>query len=542
MARAARATHKLAEYEGKRDFSVTPEPRGQRLAQARSLPLFVVQEHAASHLHYDFRLEHHGVLLSWAVPKGPSLRTRERRLAMRTEDHPLAYADFEGTIPEGEYGGGRVLVWDRGTWHTDADADQQLARGRLTFRLDGHKLRGRFHLVRSKGDAGRERWLLFKGADAEARDVDIVSQRPESVLTGVTIDQVNGRVWHAKGARKAGRTARARETASRGRPGASTPASSEDAAREAVVQAVSALKLGFPLTNLDRVLVPEQGLRKADLIAYHATVASRLLPHVVRRPLVLVRCPQGRQSKCFYQKHIDVAAPEVIRRIEIPESDASGEYGYIEEVRGLVALAQLGVLELHLWGCHVDRVESPDLFVFDLDPGEGLAWERVVEAALALRTRLTQLGLVSFVKTTGGKGLHVVAPVTRGLDWDEHKAVAFALVAELARAQPERYVTNMRKDVRKGKIFLDYLRNARGASAIAPYSPRAREGAKVATPITWQELEHGAQPGDFDVRAVIDRLAAQRRDPWQKFFSLKQRIAPDDVRALLAQAKRKAGR
>jgi bifunctional non-homologous end joining protein LigD len=530
---ATGTARKLTEYQRKRRFEVTPEPRGAEPGARRAAqPRFVVQKHAASQLHYDFRLEHAGVLWSWAVPKGPSLSPGDRRLAMRTEDHPLAYAEFEGVIPEGEYGGGQVLVWDHGTWQAEGDASAQLRRGKLSFSLHGEKLRGRFHLVRGKAERGRERWLLFKGNDQWASDEEVLTTQPESVLSGKTIEQVTGPVWHSNHAStrmKSERVPKKRApTAKR---------SSESAAEgDDVLRAVSSLRLGFPLTNLDKVLYPAQGLRKADLIAYLAAVGPRMLPYVANRPLVLVRCPEGQRRKCFYQKHIGAGVPDVVETIEIAESTQQNHYGYVKDVAGLVALAQLGVLELHLWGCHVDRVESPDLFVFDLDPDEALPWERVVEAAQALRERLGTLGLTSFVKTTGGKGLHVVAPVRRQWDWKEHKAIAFAIVSELAQSEPEHYLVNMRKQLRKGKIFLDYLRNGRGATAIAPYSTRARDGATVATPISWQELERGVDPRSFDLASVVQRLYAQTRDPWAHFFKLRQGLSASAMRKLLAAA------
>ncbi|HEX6243487.1 MAG TPA: non-homologous end-joining DNA ligase [Polyangiales bacterium] len=528
----ATARTKLTEYNRKRRFNVTPEPRGStRPKRAPGGPQFVVQKHAASHLHYDFRLEHDGVLLSWAVPKGPSLSPSERRLAMRTEDHPLDYAQFEGVIPEGEYGGGHVLVWDRGTWEPERDVQSALTKGRLTFTLRGQKLRGRFHLARTKAERGRERWLLFKGTDSFVSEEDIVTTRPESVLSGKTVEEVSGPVWHSNRAPKLAKARRATKP----RAGRAKEVPGDD-----IVRAVSSLRLGFPLTNLEKVLYPEQGLRKADLIAYTAAVAPRMLPHVANRPLVLVRCPQGRGQKCFYQKNVEDGVPGAVHTLQIQETTTSNHYAYVKDMAGLAALAQLGVLEVHMWGCHVDRVENPDLFVFDLDPGDDVSWERVVEAAQRMRERLGDLGLRSFVKTTGGKGLHVVAPVQRKWSWDEHKAISLAVVAELARREPDRYLLNMRKQLRTGKIFLDYLRNGRGATAIAPYSTRAREGATVATPLTWEELEQGVDPRSFTVPGVVERLHAQKADPWASFFKVRQRLSAAAVRKLLETAKAKA--
>jgi bifunctional non-homologous end joining protein LigD len=518
-------TRRLAGYRSRRRFDRTPEPAGVAPVRGAGGPVFVVQKHAASRLHYDFRLKHEGVLWSWSVPKGPSLSPSDRRLAVRTEDHPLEYADFEGVIPEGEYGGGTVMVWDRGTWTPEGDAGEAMRKGRLTFTLHGRKLRGRWHLVRTRLDAGgkRENWLLFKGRDDEASDaVDVVAAQPDSALSGRSLEEIGAspeRVWRSNRAEK---TQAARASAAGSRRRAKAP---EAPLSPTTAEMVRALPVGFPLTNLEKVLYPEQNLSKAELVAYYALVAEWMLPHVANRPLTLVRCPDGRHADCFYQKHAKPGVPHAVRRIPIPEDGGkTATYMAVDDMPGLVALAQLGALEIHTWPCHADRVERPDQLVFDVDPDEGLAWEHVVEAACALRRQLAELGLESFVKTTGGKGLHVVAPVTRRLGWDEHKEFARAVALAVERAEPDRYTTNMRKDRRKGRVYLDYLRNARGATAIAPYSARAREGAPVATPITWKELEAGVDPRSFTVFTVTSRLADLRRDPWAGYFDLDQSI------------------
>jgi len=306
-----------------------------------------------------------------------------------------------------------------------------------------------------------------------------------------------------------------------------------------VLALVGKLSVGVAFSNLDKVLYPEQNLRKAELIAYYASVAGAMLPHVANRPLTLVRCPQGRAQKCFFQKHANRGVPGLVRRVPIEEDAATELYMTVHDMPGLLALAQLGALELHTWLSHADALERPDQLVFDLDPDEGLAWPLVVEAAQAMRERLRGLGLESFVKTTGGKGLHVVAPVTRKLDWDSHKAFAHAVATSLASERPERFLTNMRKDLRKGRIYLDYLRNARGATAIAPYSTRARPGAPVALPVRWEELAQ-LQPADFTLYRVLQRVQSQPRpeaDAWQDYFSLKQSISAGALRSLGVSAR-----
>ncbi|HEU4728843.1 MAG TPA: non-homologous end-joining DNA ligase [Kofleriaceae bacterium] len=546
MARHATSA-KLAKYRSMRDFTRTAEPSGDSLT-GHPGHSYVIQQHAARRLHYDFRLELDGVLLSWSVPKGPSLSPADRRLAVRTEDHPLDYASFEGVIPQGQYGGGTVVVWDRGTWEPEGDAHEALARGRLTFHLRGEKLRGRWHLVRTRSETKAENWLLFKGRDDAANDqIDIVSAQPASVLSGRTLDEIAAapeRVWASDEAAAlpgappgGGRPARRSQAANVNRP----------------VSLVEQLPLGFKLTNLDKVLFPDgrhgaPGITKGDLIAYLAVVSEWALPHVADRPLTIVRCPEGlrprtpRARVCFFQKHLLAGSPPSIDVVPVTEVDGeSVDYMRVHDMAGMVALAQLGTLEIHTWGAHADKIEKPDLMVFDLDPDIGLGWEQVVLGALELRRRLHELGLESFVKTTGGKGLHVVAPVTRGIGWDDLKAFTKAVVESMAGDEPSLYTTNMAKAHRKGKVFLDYLRNGRGATFIAPYSPRARSGAPVAVPVTWEELAHGVDPGGFTIHTVPRRLAIQRNDPWRAIHDVRQSITAGAWRAVGGKPRGKPG-
>jgi bifunctional non-homologous end joining protein LigD len=503
---------KLKKYASMRDFAITAEPSGAK-ATATAGHGYVIQKHAASHLHYDFRLELDGVLLSWSVPKGPSLKPGERRLAVRTEDHPLDYASFEGIIPAGQYGGGTVVVWDRGTWAPEGKATEAMKKGRLSFTLDGEKLHGRWHLVRTKPQGKQETWLLFKGRDEAASDtVDIVAERPESVLSGRTVEQIAAkpdRVWHSN----------------RSQPTKSTRTQAPPAPATNQHELLAQLPLGFKLTSLDKVIYPEQGITKGQLIAYFAVASEWMLPHIANRPLTLVRCPEGRKKPCFFQKHILVGSPPAIHGLEITEVDGSVvTYMRVDDMPGLVATAQLGTLELHTWGSHADHVEQPDIMVFDLDPDEGMTWDKIALAAFELRGHLHALGLTSFVKTTGGKGLHVTVPVKRGLSWDDHKEFTKLVSESFEATAPERFTTNMAKRARKGRIFLDYLRNGRNATFIAPYSPRARDGATVAVPITWEELAAGVDPLAFTTLTVPKRLANLEADPWKDFFKVKPAI------------------
>jgi bifunctional non-homologous end joining protein LigD len=513
----------LATYHQKRDFEITPEPHGEDVAHTTG-DSFVIQRHAARRLHYDFRLELDGVLLSWSVPKGPCLDPGERRLAVRTEDHPLEYAGFEGIIPPGQYGAGGVIVWDRGRWKPLGDARAMLKKGHITFELDGHKLHGRWHLVRTRRREGdKEQWLLFKGKDDAADPKkDIVADEPASVISGRTVEEVIAapdRVWHSKrsGGDKHGRLRK--ET-------------------EGINQILASLPIGFPLTNLDKILYPEQGLTKGQVIAYLAVVAERMLPYMRDRPLMLLRCPEGSAKPCFVQKHTKPGTPPSIHSLSIKGSDGLvEEHMYVDDLAGLLGLAQLGALEIHTWAGRVDKLERPDRLVIDLDPDPSVPWAQVIEAALALRTLLDDLGLESWVTTTGGKGLHVVAPVARRADWDEHKALAKAVADALVAVDPRRFLAIATKAARKGKIFVDYLRNGRGATFIAPYSMRARSGATVATPITWDELPL-VDPAAFTIETVPRRIH-ERPDPWASMAGNRQTVTAAALRRLVRVSQRR---
>jgi bifunctional non-homologous end joining protein LigD len=282
---------------------------------------------------------------------------------------------------------------------------------------------------------------------------------------------------------------------------------------------------GVRLTNPSRILYPGQGITKLALAEFYAAIADWALPQIAHRPLTLVRCPEGYGKDCFYQKHLGAGVPDVIGRIEIPEKSGSETYPVIDNLAGLVAMVQMSVLEVHLWGSTVSKLETPDRIVFDLDPDVGLPWERVTEAAIEMREALLGIGLRSFAKTTGGKGLHVVVPVAPKLDWEAVKEFAKWVAERFVKAYPDRYTSNMAKRARTGRVFIDYLRNGRGATAIAPYSARARDGATVATPLFWEEVEKGVKPDAFTVVTMPARLRKIKADPWGEMPKLRQSIS-----------------
>lgn len=833
----------LETYRKKRNFLATPEPKGSR--SRKSGDSFVIQKHAATRLHYDLRLEMDGVLKSWAVTKGPSLVPGEKRLAVHVEDHPLDYGDFEGTIPKGEYGGGTVIVWDRGAWTPIGDAHKGYAKGHLDFELQGEKLGGRWHLVKmhAKPREKRENWLLIKGDDEFARPEgapDILDERPESAKTGRAIADVAGEApgWSSKtgrikkvvnarpgakpapppkkeapalipdvsklkGARKAplpqfvepmlaslvtspptterwiheikfdgyrlqarieagriklltrsgldwtkkfgkqvvaalqdlrvgsalidgelvvetnsgasdfsalqadlsvGRSDRfvfyvfdllylddydlmalplierkkllervlgsnasvirfsthleengalvlqhvcrlslegvvsklrdapyragrgkswvkskcsARQefviagyvpsTTSRkaigslvlgvyegnslhhvGRVGtgftaavaedlfkkldrmviASNPfgakLSAEDARRVRYVRPELVAEVEFrawtadghlrhasfrglredkparevtreaskiaaaatkpsprtvKLTHPDRLYWPEQGVTKEGLADYYAEVWRYIAPFIVGRPLALLRCPNGVAGEQFFQKHSWKGLNPNIVLVKDPK-DSSGEpLISINDLDGLIGLVQVAVLEIHPWGSRVADWERPDMIIMDLDPGENVPWKEVLAAAEEIRQRLRRAGLAAFVKTSGGKGLHVVSPLKPKAEWPAVKAFTKAIADAMAADSPDRFVSNITKSKRRGKILVDYLRNQRGTTAVAAYSTRARPGAAVSMPLAWEELSPSIGPAYFTVENTPTRLASLTSDPWDGFFT-----------------------
>ncbi|HEX6693513.1 MAG TPA: DNA ligase D [Longimicrobiales bacterium] len=280
---------------------------------------------------------------------------------------------------------------------------------------------------------------------------------------------------------------------------------------------------GVRLSSPDKVLYPEQGTTKKDLAEYYVAVADWMLPHIADRPLTLVRCPQGRQKQCFFQKHMDELDSPHIHKIRVKEEKAARDYGTLDSVEGLLTLVQIGALELHTWNSRADRLEKPDRFIIDLDPDEGLAWELIQQSALEVRALLDAVGLESFVKTTGGKGFHIVVPLQRRSGWDEVRDFSRAVVAAVAAASPDRYTLNVSKARRKGRLLLDYLRNARGSTAVEVYSTRARAGATVSAPISWAELEGGVRADAFTINNLPSRLR-DGADPWKDFGAVKQSL------------------
>ena len=827
-----RAKPALASYRAKRDFTSTPEPVGAPAPQPGDR--FVVHKHAARRLHYDLRLELDGTLKSWAVTKGPSLDPKVRRLAVHVEDHPLEYTEFEATIPDGAYGAGGMIVWDRGTWVPMGDSEEGYRQGQLKFRLVGEKLRGGWTLVQLKSgkDADGKNWLFIKERDTYARpeaEGDILVEAPLSVLSGRAVEELapppqakvkvaRRRTRRAKkippdalaGARQAALTGKPRpqlatladeppagprwiheikldgyrtlariedgrarmftrnghdwteryrvlaetlerlacttavldgEVCVQTSDGATSFTALQDALGEgaqerliyyvfdlayldgfdlsrtpllerkrvlaalvdpilgetspvqfsdhfagdghalfaeaarlslegvvskrvdaayapgrskswikakcglsgtfpivgytesAAAGGLSALMLaettssglryvgkvgtGFsakeakslreklgalraeaaPLapapkvakafwvrpdwsaevkyrartgsgalraaayqglapttavppapprsryvrdadladvwvTNPDRPMFGGDGPRKLDLVLYYAEIGERMMPELIKRPLTLVRCPTGEAAECFYQRHAGTGMPTEIRRIPLREegSKKRADYLYIDGAKGLFSLAQFGVVEFHPWGSRIDKPERPDRLIFDIDPDEGLDWRAVVAGAFEIGDHLDRAGLATFVRTTGGKGIHVVVPVERHHSWSEIKNFSHGFVAMLERRAPRRFTASMSRAARRGRMFVDFLRNQRSATAVASYSLRARPGAPAATPLRWDELRDIEDPRELDYSSVPERLA--QADPWHGIESSARRLTKTVERKL----------
>jgi bifunctional non-homologous end joining protein LigD len=709
----------LDEYKRKRDFTITAEPPARVGATATGRS-FVVQKHAARQLHYDFRLELDGVLKSWSIPKGPSFDPAAKRLAVAVEDHPIDYGGFEGIIPAGQYGGGTVLLWDKGTWNPVFDPAAGLAAGHLKFELLGEKLRGRWALVRLKprnraaGGRGSDdrSWLLVKDRDEHARpeaEWSVTDARPESVVTGRDMDAIaaaSDRVWHSNRGRvdlsalSAARQAPMPERIRPARPklartvpdgddwlheieivgervlvrveggriqllgvdgrdrsaalagvvgairslsvnqalidgiatalgpdghsGADRPADTLYAidlpyldgydltrvslgerkavlaslvakagpalrfadhvvgrGREILAQArslgatgivskkidsrypppASAWRIvrcptkgaskraassvaaaprssnvlriaGVKLTHPGRVLYPDVGITKLDLARFYERIGERMLPHLVDRPLTLVRAPSGLGGQRFFVRHAGDWAPSELRQFQITSGTGAGTAMVVDDLRGLVALAQMNVLEIHPWNACTSDLERPDRMVFDLDPGPQVPWSDIVDGAKRVRDVLETLDLASFVKTTGGKGLHVVVPLTPAATWEDTLEFSRVMAQALARYEPARFSAGLAKATRADKIFVDYLRNRRGATSVSVFSSRAQPAATVSVPVAWEVLGFGTRDDAFHVGDVASWYQGQ--DPWAAYGKTRQKLTAAKIKAARA--------
>jgi DNA ligase D-like protein (predicted polymerase)/DNA ligase D-like protein (predicted 3'-phosphoesterase) len=508
----------LRPYFEKRDFDVTSEPTGGKAT--RGALSFVVQKHAATRLHYDFRLELDGTLKSWAVPKGPSLDPGDKRMAVHVEDHPLDYASFEGTIPKGQYGAGQVIVWDNGTWEPVGDARAGLSAGKLKFRLHGKKLHGGWTLVRMHGREGehQEPWLLIKERDNEARpatEYDVTDAEPKSVLSNRTIANEVG----------AAKTTARKKTPTRASPAKSAGTTDSKSAKTTPAKrSGDATVEGIRISHPDRVVDTTTGITKLEIVNYYLDVARLILPHLVHRPVSLVRAPAGLAGHLVFQRHAGALKIRELREVAAAFSPDHEPMVEVDSFTALIGAAQANVIEFHTWNATTKDAGHPDRIVFDLDPGEGLAWQKMQEGAGLLRSLLEQVGLKSFLKTSGGKGLHVVVPITPKDDWDSVRELAKSIVEHMAATLPERFVAKSGAKNRVGRIFVDYLRNGFGATTACAWSARARPGLGISVPCAWDELDAITSGAHWTIRNAHQRIE-ERADPWRGHAQTKQSAA-----------------
>ncbi|HMH92196.1 MAG TPA: DNA polymerase ligase N-terminal domain-containing protein [Streptosporangiaceae bacterium] len=557
---------RLAAYQRKRDFGRTPEPAGDQPAPGsapRSAPgsapedgpRFVVQRHRARRLHYDLRFEMDGVLVSWAVPKGPTLDPDVKRIAIHVEDHPIEYLNFEGVIPAGGYGGGDVIVWDRGTWapHETDDPVQAVADGELHVDVTGEKLRGRLILVRSgpangtggAGGAGQEQWLLLHKHDADAVPGWNPEDHPESVLSGRTSDEVKAhpdRMWRSDlPAAEASvpvepPPARARKRASgkAAKPVTIDRRPDELSKLDGLGPAGSLDVFGrrVRLTNLDKVLFParpgEEPVTKRELIRYTIQVAPVVLPYLAGRPLNMHRFPGGAQTAGFWQKALPEHAPGWIGRWDNPEADRGKAHTYlvVDEPAALIWAANFGALEWHAWTARAADPSRPTYALIDIDPGTGTSWDEVLVLARLHRAALDHLGVLGRPKLTGRRGIQVWIPIAPGPGSDGTRAWVEELSRSIGSVVPELVSWKWDVSERGGRARLDYTQNVSHKTLVAPYSPRAAAGAPISAPLEWDDLDDpGLRPDSVTIRTAIDRLA-RRGDPFRALLDCDQELPP----------------
>lgn len=462
--------YKLTKYNSKRDFNNTKEPKGTRKKEKSKKLIFCVQHHLARKDHYDFRLELNGVLLSWAVPKGPSYNPKEKRLAVHVEDHPYEYRNFEGVIPKGQYGGGVVQLWDEGKWIPIEEPNKTYKEGYLKFILKGKRLKGAWTLIHFK----ENNWLLIKEKD-NIKGFSDITKFKTSIKTGRTIKEIENNLKTNKKS-----------------------------------------KAKIEITHPNKVMYPKSKITKEEVVEYYEKVADCMLPYIKNRIVSVKRCPEGIDGNIFFKKHLEPNR-EGIKEIKMPsKQDKKDDYYYIINEKGLINEANMNSIEFHVWGSNIKKINNPDIMVFDLDPDENLNIKKVREGVKDLKKILDELNLKSYLKTSGGKGYHVVVPIKNKTTWKKFRDIAKNIAKLMENKWPDKYTSNIRMEKRKDKIFIDWIRNTKGATSIAPYSLRARPNASVSMPIKWSELDK-ITPNEITIKEAIKRL--KRKDPWEGFFT-----------------------
>ena len=452
--------NRLNEYNKKRNFDKTQEPKGI-LKKENKKNIFVIQHHMASKDHYDFRMEVDGVLKSWAVPKGFSYNTKDKRLAVMVEDHPLSYHDFEGVIPPLQYGAGVVMLYDTGYYESN-NIKNGLKKGIIKFELFGKRVKGKWSLIRFKDN----NWLLVKERDNIYVDLNKFKR---SIKTNRTMDEIKNGLD------------------------------------------------SITITSPDKIIEKKSMLTKLDIVNYYKKVSVRMMPFLNNRIISTIRYPNGNSNDSFFKKHFE--NNKYLGKKVVISNKKKNDYYFIKDLNGLMYEVQMNSYEFHIWSSNVKAINKPDIMVFDLDPDEKLNINKVRDGVMCLKNVLDQLGLKSFLKTSGGKGYHVFVPFTSFESWSSFSLFAKNISLLLEEKYPDMFTCNMSKEKRKNKIFIDWYRNKKSSTSVAPYSLRIRKKITVSMPIKWSEL-YKIKPGDITIDIAIKRL--KRIDPWKDFFSIKQ--------------------
>ncbi|HEY8563373.1 MAG TPA: non-homologous end-joining DNA ligase [Pyrinomonadaceae bacterium] len=530
----------LETYWQKRDFSRTPEPKGKPARVGKNR--FVCQEHHASSLHFDFRLEIGGVLKSWSIRKGPSMNPAVRRLAVPTEDHPVEYLEFQGTIPEGNYGAGEHMIWDSGTFRLlEGDAaEEQFVKGKLKFELSGKKLKGAFSFFKL---GSRDAWLLAKSKDENADEnwkLELLMP-DEAGNKFIEEDRKKPRRRTHKTAPKRGENEEVLVIPAKVAKGEKLP-SAESVFKTGKPEGDKRIKIGeyaLDLTNLDKVYWADEGYTKSDLIRYYYEIADYILPYLENRPLIMKRYPNGIAGHSFHQHDVD-EAPEFVETIALVAED-EGEHTVDYIVGGNLAthlyMANLGAIERHPWHSTVDKPDFPDWFVFDLDPGEEVEFSTICDVAVSAREIIEEFGLASYAKTSGSRGIHVYVPVKTEYSFDSIADLAARIAKKIARANPESATVERSKQKRrKNQIYVDHLQNAYGKSVVAPYSVRPRAGASVSAPLEWAEVEGKTiSIKDFTIATMLERVR-EKGDLFKAVLTDKQSLDEAFIKAKMKKA------
>mgnify|MGYP002745276067 FL=1 len=449
--------NKLTKYNNKRNFNITSEPIGKILKKNKKLT-FCVQHHIARKDHFDFRLEYNGTMSSWAIPKGPSYNPKDKRLAIKVEDHPISYKNFEGTIPKGEYGAGTVLLFDLGYYEII-----KYEKNLIKVILYGKRLKGMWTLTHFKDD----NWLLIKDDDFYENYIDITKYK-RSIKTNRTMKEIKD----------------------------------------------NEKKKEILLTNPSKKIIGK--ITKKDIFNYYKKIAPYMMPYLENRIISVVRAPSGINNNIFFKKHLE-NQKRYLEKINISsKNDKEKDYYYILDEIGLLSEVQMNSYEFHIWGSNASNKNKPNMMVFDLDPDKSLSLDKLRLGVKYLKEILDNLNLKSFLKTSGGKGYHICIPFKNNLTWKKFYKISEDIANIIENTHSELFTTNNRKEKRKNKIFIDYLRNQKSATFVAPYSVRLRKNTPVSMPIAWNELDK-IKPNEITIYKAIKRL--KKKDPWKDFFT-----------------------